>query len=120
MNLPKTSFIVHVTGLKKNFSVVTEKIDSLFEAQREDYEILFVADEFLESVEWDVRVFLSHYPVKLLKRRGPAGRGYNIQRGLRNSKFETVCVLEMGSKYPVEVIGQMLTSIRDLDIVGSE
>jgi cellulose synthase/poly-beta-1,6-N-acetylglucosamine synthase-like glycosyltransferase len=120
MNLPKTSFIVHVTGLKTNFSVVTEKIDSLFEAQREDYEILFVADEFLESVEWDVRVFLSHYPVKLLKRRGHAGRGYNIQRGLRNSKFETVCVLEMGSKYPVEVIGQMLTSIRDLDIVVAQ
>ncbi len=117
MNLPKTSFIVHVSGVRKSFESIVTKIDALFDGQRDSYEIIFVADTFSESSEWDTRVFLSHYPIKLIKRDGKPGRGYNIQRGLKNSSYKNICVMEFGSKYPIDIVSQMIQELESNDIV---
>lgn len=107
---PDVSIIIPVYNEEEALPCV---LDGMLKTINEDYEIIVVDDGSNDNT----RHLVAAYPCRLILHTENQGKGAAIKTGIRHSKGQYIIIIDGDASYPVDVIPDMYTSLKQNDIV---
>lgn len=115
MNQPKTiTIVVPFLNEKDNLPVLLERVQGVFAAREEDWELLLVDDGSTDgSAEWAVEQAQANRHVRVLRLSRNFGHQLAITAGLDRADGDAVVVMDADLQDPPETIGPMIDKWRE-------
>lgn len=115
MNQPKTiTIVVPFLNEKDNLPVLLERVQGVFAAREEDWELLLVDDGSTDgSAEWAVEQAQANRHVRVLRLSRNFGHQLAITAGLDRAEGDAVVVMDADLQDPPETIGPMIDKWRE-------
>ncbi|MDY0146039.1 MAG: glycosyltransferase family 2 protein, partial [Kiritimatiellia bacterium] len=115
MNQPKTiTIVVPFLNEKDNLPVLLERVQGVFAAREEDWELLLVDDGSTDgSAEWALLQARQNSHVRVLRLSRNFGHQLAITAGLDRAEGDAVVVMDADLQDPPETIGPMIDKWRE-------
>ena len=101
------SFIIPVYNEEKTIEKVINDIKKKFDeiSNVENYEIIIVDDNSNDNSEKIIKKFNE---VKYLRNLNNFGYGFSLKKGIRNSKYDNIVIIDGDGTYPVEYLDKII------------
>jgi glycosyltransferase involved in cell wall biosynthesis len=111
MSCPTLSVVVPARDEAENLPVLLARIDRAL-AGVCSYEVILVDDSSADATASVAADLSRWYPLELVYRDAPPGKGYALLDGFAGSRGEIVCMIDADLQYPPEAIPAMVALVR--------
>src|SRR6185436_15652990 len=112
------SIVIPVFNEKNNVIALAKRLSKSLADFR--HELIFVDDRSSDGT-WEVlQAIRKNFPndqVQVLPKKGKQGKGASLLEGIIESRGDVVGIIDADLQYPPEVIPQMISQLKNVDIV---
>ena len=105
------SIIIPVLNEQAAIQSLVERIEMTATIHKLQYEIIFVDDHSTDKTQEIITILAQMYPIKLLVKRGKAGKAQSLLEGFAIAQYDMVCMIDGDLQYPPESIPEMIRAI---------
>ncbi len=84
------------------------------------YQVVAVDDSSEDGSSQKLSSLAKDYPITILPKSGPLGKGYSLHEGLKTVTTPFACYIDADNAYPPEMIPEMLVKLNTADIVVAQ
>ncbi|MBI2595753.1 glycosyltransferase family 2 protein [Candidatus Daviesbacteria bacterium] len=111
------NIIIPVKNEEENITPLVKRIDSSMSSKGIDYTIIFVDDRSEDQTTETILNLQRFYPVKLVTKKGKAGKAYSIIEGAQFAVGDNLAMIDGDLQYPPEVIPAMFAKLSEHGVV---
>lgn len=108
------SVIIPVHNEKEHIKDVLNQIDLTLQSHFSNYEVIVIDDGSIDGTD---DILKNEEKIKLITHPSKQGYGSALKTGIRNSKHDTIVIIDGDATYPVGDIPKLVGYLKDYDMV---